>query len=404
MRWCLLIVVFLSIIPVTHAITSNPDVDVIMQSQSPDPVEPGQIVIVKFKIENSGDETKDPATVTILPKYPFEIYGDTTTKNIGVLRAGSTGTSSQIVEFKLKVDENAVEEETEIELILSYGTTSKAYINDDFMIDIETHDAVLSVTSIDVKPERIAPGETSKVDLSIKNYADSLLKDIKFKLDFTNVPLAPYKSSVERRIAQLQGGFQDTLSFNIIAEPDATAGLYKVPMNISYNDEKGNSKEINDILTLSIGAKPKIKAYIKKRDVYKANSAGTITIEVANAGTTDIKLLEMQILDNDKFDLISSSNYFYIGDVDADDTESEEIQIFTKKGFKNATIPVLLKYVDANNLPYQQQFDLTMPFYSTSQLKKFGIVQSSNSWIFLIIIATGIGGYVWYRKKKKKEQ
>jgi hypothetical protein len=388
------------------AVPTRPVIVVSLQSQSPDPVEPGQIVTLKFKIENTGAEAKQESFVKVLPKSPFTIYNDVNTKSIGKLRASATGADAEIVEFKFKVDEDAVEGENEIELEVHIGDSINSFTDDQIMVDIQTHDAVLDITSIKLEPNTIAPGQSAEMKITVKNLADSLLKDIKFDFDFaqSTLPLAPFESSSQRRIAQLETNRQLPLSFKIIADPAATSGLYKIPLNITYNDEKGNNYLIEDVVAILIGEEPDIKVYLKKTDVYQKKSPGAITIEIANTGTNDIKFLEMTLLESEDYELISASNYVYIGDIDSDDTETEEFDIFVNK-VDAVNIPVEIKYSDANNKETVKIYDLQMPTYSTSKLKKFGVIGSSNAGLYVLIIILGIGGYYYYTryyKKKKK--
>ena len=385
---------------------SSPQIKTTLIDQSPDPVEPGQIVTVTFKINNEGEETKDDVIVKLLPKHPFTIYGDSLEKNIGKLLAGTSEKPSSIeVEFKLKVHEDAAEEETEIELKVIVGEGAKSYMDNEFLIDIQTHDAILDVTSIKVNPEKVPPGGTADVSVMVKNLADSLLKDVKFKLNFADddLPLAPYQSSSERRISNLKSGFQDSLNFKLIASPEASAGLYKIPMNVTYNDEKGKSYSFNDILAISIGDAPKLRPFIRRSSVLKANDYGALTLGIANAGATDIKFLEVFLLPSDDYQLISTSDYFYIGDVDSDDTESQEVDIFINRKADMLHFPVRLKYFDANNKNFEQTFDLEMNLYSSSQLKKFGVIDSSNTgFIIFILLLVGIGYYLYRKGYLKK--
>ncbi len=380
---------------------------VTLLSQSPDPVEPGQIVTLKFKVENLGRESAVDNLVKIIPKFPFTLYGDSAEKNIGKLRAGQTGADAAIVEFKLKVDEKAVEGDTEIELMVQVDQdTWKSYTNNEFLVNIQTQDAVLDITSITFEPEQIAPGDTTQVTFLIKNLADSLLKDVHFKLNFDDdeLPLAPYHSSSERIIPQLQSDYQKSLTFNLIADPDASPGLYKLPLTITYNDEKGKSYSLSDILAVIIGGKPKINAYIKKSSVLQPNQEGTLTLEIANVGPIGIKFLEVFLLPSDDYQLITPSDYFYIGDVDSDDTESEEISLFINKNVETLHFPIQLKYYDANNQPYQQNFALEMNLYSSSQLKKFGVLKTSYTWLYLLIVIFAVVGYFFYRHYHKKKK
>lgn len=382
---------------------NSPQITATLQSQSPDPVEPGEILTVKFKIENGAKQTSDDVIVRILPKFPFELYGDAAERNLGKMKAVSTGADAHVVEYKLKVDEDAAEGEVEIELEIEVGDIKIGYIEDELLIDVETRDAVLEITSITTDPEQISPGETADLRVTVKNLADSLLRDIKFTLDFKDdtFPLAPYQSTSQRKIQQLQTGNQLPLNFQVIADPAATSGLYKIPLNISYNDEKGNEYTMADVIAVLIGDEPDVQAYIKKSTVLQADSPGKVTIEIANAGTNDVKFLELTLLPSKDFDLITTSNYVYIGDVDSDDTESEEFNIFVHRRVKELSLPVELKYTDANNKESVETFDLKLQLYSSRTLKKFGVIESSSAGVYFFLLIVIVGGVYLYRLRKK---
>lgn len=401
MKKLIFLMIVISLLAV-GVLADSADITVTLVSQDPDPVEPGEIVTVKFKIENGGEESNEETTVKISPVFPFSIYGDVTEKNIGKLRASATGGDAEIVEFKLKVDDAAVEKETEIELEVLTGTSGVRYADDEFLIDIETRDAILDITSIKYEPEQVPPGKSADIKISVKNLADSLLKDITFDLDLSSddLPLAPYQSSSQRQIDVLNSNYQLPLSFKVIADPSASPGLYKVPLNITYYDEQGNDYFIEEILAVSVGEKPNLKSYIKKSTVLQSEMPGKVTLEVANAGTTDVKFLEITILPSEDFELVSTSNYFYIGDVDSDDTESEELDVYIIADDKESLIfPVELKYFDANNQVYTELVKLELDLYSTWQLKKFGVIERNTSWIWFLVIILIVVGYFIYRKQ-----
>lgn len=402
----LTLLLFSSLSLAATSYASSPQVKVTLMSQDPDPVEPGQVVKVKFKIENEGAQSSQEAIVKVFPSYPFSLYSGEAEINIGKLRASSTGADAEIVEYQLKVDDGAVEDDAELELQVLIGAGGVSYTNNEFMIDIQTHDAVLAIVDITSEPSPLAPGSTGKVTIMIKNTADSLLKDIKFKLEMggSSIPIAPYQSSSERLIAQLNSNFQQTLTFTVIAEPDAASGLYKVPLNISYNDEKGTSYTQTDVLAVTIGEAPKVRAYLKKSTVQQAGKGGKVTLEIANAGNSDLKFVELTLLPSEDYQLITTSNYFYLGDIDSDDTESEEILVYVNDGMEDKDelkIPLQLKYTDANNKPFQQDFVLVLPLYSSSELKKYGLVEKNNSWIYVVAAALVVLLFFSYRSYRK---
>ncbi len=376
---------------------------VTLMSQTPDPVEPGEIVTLKFKVENNGTETKRDAIVTLMPQYPFSLYGDVAEKNIGKLQAGARGSDAIIVEYRLKVDEQATEEDTEIELKVQFGDAAISYTDSQFKVDIQTQDAVLDISSITFEPEQIKPGEITEVTFVIKNLADSTLKNIKFKLNLsTSVPFAPYKSTSEKIIPQLVSDYQKTITFPLIADPKAAAGLYKVPIEIKYNDEKGNAYASQEILAISLGDVPKVRPFIKKTSVLQAGENGKLTLEIANPGTADIRYLELFLIPTEEYTLLTPSDYFYIGNIDADDTESEELEIYITPEIKQLHFPVKLKYFDANGKAFQQQFDLTMNLYSAAELQKFGKQPANYTWVYVLLFLVVVVGFFVYKRYKPK--
>lgn len=384
----------------------SPNIEVTLLSQEPDPVEPGETVMVKFKIENQGSQGAQDTIVKLSLKYPFTIYGDNAEKNLGKLKAVSTGADAAVVEFKLKIDEQAVEGDAPLDLLVQMGDGAVSYTNDEFLIHIQTRKSLLAITSITTDPSPVSPGETAKVNIVVKNTADSLFRSINFKLDLSGstIPLAPYQSTSERIIPLLSPNYQQTLTFNLIATPDAVSGLYKVPVNITYYDEKGTKYTINDILAIIIGEKPNLNIYLKKSTAMKAKSSGKITVEIANAGNTDLKYAQLLLNPSDDYQLVTTRNYFYLGNINSDDTQSEEIDVFlTPKNAGVVHIPGTLKYVDATNKEYQQPFDLELKTYSSSELRKFGLVQSSSSWIYALLMVIIVGGFFGYRYWKKKK-
>ena len=406
-RIILVIVLFAIITTSVYAINtpSSSRVNVTLMSQTPDPVEPGQIVTIKFKVQNEGKETTNDAIVRVIPKTPFSIYNDAAEKNIGKLRASTTGADAVIVEFKLKVDENAVEQETELELEVQIGDGSISYSDNEFLIDVQTTDAVLNIKSIVFEPTQIKPGETGRISLTVRNLADSLLKDIKIKLDFTGatLPLAPYQSSSEKILPQLESNYQDTLLYDIIAMPDATPGLHKVPLNITYYDENGKLYHIDDIVAVQIGDQPKIRAFLRKTSSLEAGSNAKVTLSLANAGPSTLKFVEITLLPSESYELLGSSRYFYIGDVDTDDTESEELELYIQPDQDVLTLPIKIEFLDANNRPFMQEFTLELPLFETSELKKYGVIKSSSiGLIIFLLILGGVGFYLYHRYRKKK--
>ena len=77
--------------------------------------------------------------------------------------------------------------------------------------------------------------------------ADSLLKDIKVNLGvliktitsttltISEIPFTPIGSTNEKTIKQIDSHEVKNVSFNLIADPDASSAVYKLPITIEIN-------------------------------------------------------------------------------------------------------------------------------------------------------------------------
>jgi hypothetical protein len=268
--------------------TSGPDIKVTLISQDPDPVKQGEILEVRFKIENNGTQTNKNLFIEILPEYPFSLYSANKRK-IGQLRSLQTGADAVIVDFKLKVDEKAVEGDNEIKIKVYYEDGDVIGIKeDDFKVDVEKYDL------------------------------------------------------------------------------------------------------------------PEIRAYVRESDLLKSGKTGKVVIEIANSDIGDAKFVQLTLNSSDQYQILSRSNYVYLGDVDSDDTESEEFEIYVFPSIEDAIfLPVTIQYQDINEQRYEEHFVLKLEIYTSSELKKFGLEKRSYILPVVIILILLLSAYIYWRQVKK---
>jgi len=405
-----LLIIFSLLCINTTAYTAAPKIKVTLLNQDPDPVEPGQVVEVRFKVENVRGATTEDLEIQAIPQYPLSLYGDTAVKNLGMMRGVQRGSDAVIVDYKFKVDEKASEGETEIEIKYSqYGEDAWVVYNDDeFMIDVQTHDAILSIIDVGLTKDEVSPGDSTVVSLKIKNNADSLLKDIKVNLDIDSddLPFAPLGMTSEKSFYQLDADEIIEMDFTLGVLASAGSQLYKIPLNITYTDEQGTMYSRDDVIGVKVGSEPEIIAYIEETDILNSGMRGKFTVELANSGVTDIKFVKLEIGKSDKYELLSN-NLIYLGDIDSDDTETEEFEVYVEDtDDDNIIVPISIEYKDANNRPYTKSFELPIKLYTGKEIKQMGLKPASSWPIFFVIILFVVGFFVyrkWVKKIKKKK-
>jgi hypothetical protein len=313
-----------------------------------------------------------------------------------------------IILYKVRVDENAVEGTNEIKL--KYKTSKTGWIElDPFDINIQTSDATLSVEDITIYPEVAVPGETFKVSLKIRNLADSFLKDITVKLDLSSatLPFAPIQSVTEKRIRQLGSDSAVDISYDLIAEPDADAGVYKIPITMSFSDNLGNSYNKSDLLGLVIGTAPQISYYIDSTTIKTPGNKGEVSIKFVNRGLGDVKFLNAVLKESDYYKILSPEEV-YVGNIDSDDYETADFDLYVNKVAPNElSLPIQIMYMDSNNKEYTKDDEVILRMYGQVDAAKYGIEQKDNKLgiiISIAVVVVGVAAYIMIRRRKKKKQ
>ena len=187
--------------------------------------------------------------------------------------------------------------------------------------------------------------------------------------------------------------------FKLRVDPRAVDGEQELLINIYTGTAK---IEYKDLFFIDIeNEQVKLRPYIASSDIVVGGNKGSITLDIANSGGYNVNSLELELLPSDNYRLLSTSNYVYIGDVDADDVESEDFDIYVNRDLEQVKIPIRLTY-EADDTIYTDEHTLTLDLLSTSEAKQLGLVQSNTGMWITIVIVLVIVGYIVYRKRFRK--
>jgi len=386
----------------------SPKVQVTLIRQEPDPVEPGQQIEVTFKFDNNGS-TAYGIVAEIIPEYPFSLLpGENSVKNVGILSSSQGGERSVIIKYKLKVDSQASDGTHELGMRFKSDNYDSWIKLDDFKISVRTQDPVVSLEKFSTSPETTAPGKKLILRMDLKNYATSLIKNIKVSLNLgtgtSAMPFAPVSSTDEKIYPLLQPQEILPLEFNLLVDPDAVSKVYKVPVTIKYSDNlnKNYSKTLN--IAIVVGDEPDTSVYIEDTDIYSAGKNGDVAVKIVNKGVTELKFLNVNLNKADGYKVLSPTNV-YIGNVDSDDYETVDFKIAVDAETKGKiALPLTLEYKDTNNRDYKKNVNLELPLYTSSEAKKLGLVKNGSSMTIVIVIAAIVALFVAYRLWRRRSK
>lgn len=263
--------------------------------------------------------------------------------------------------------------------------------------------SALLINSVSMEPEKIAPGEKSTVIISLKNNGENDLTDVSTSLDLANLPLAPYGSGSEVTISELNSDKTKDAEFKIIAFSDAKSGIFKIPVKIEYKeDDIVKTKQL--VISIMINSEPIIEVNYDDGLLLKGKN-NKVSIKVINKGLGDIKFLELEAGSSTAYSIISQ-NKVYIGDVDSNDFQTAEFNVFfNQNSLKNINFPVTVKYKDITNKEYQKSYDIQLKVYTKEQAQTLGLISKDNtSYIVIIVIVLIIVFFIYRVIRKRRRQ
>ena len=386
----------------TQYFGKSPSIIVTLTKQEPDPVEPSKIVEASFKIDNNGT-TAYNLVFELLPEYPFSLLsGESQSKNIGTLGTSQNGRQSVILRYKLRVAQDAPDGSHEIKL--RYKADEFEWIMlEGFKIKVQSHDAILAIERVDTAPSVTAPGDKTKLRVELKNYATSLLKDIKVSLNLDNsetAPFAPVGSANEKVFSELEPQASLLVEFELLVDSYAASKAYKVPLSLAYSDILNKNYSKNNVVTIVVGDKPDLGVTLERTDVYTSESTGNVVLRLVNKGAVDIKFLNVKVLQNENVKVIGADEV-YVGKLDSDDFSTSEFKLYVK-GKDIVNIPVDVAYKDANNNDYKEMREVQLKLYSSNDANNLGVKKNNSfGWIVIGIAVIGAAYYYYYKKRKK---
>ena len=201
--------------------------------------------------------------------------------------------------------------------------------------------SALTITSVSTNPDTIAPGETSQIIITLKNNADIDIEDVSVNLDLTNVPFAPFESGSDFFTNEILESKTKQASFNLIALNDAKSGIYKIPVKISYTEDNV-IKTQSSLISLMINSQPIIEVSVDDGLLLKGKE-NKVTFKIVNKGLADAKFLEIETKGSTSYNILSAEK-IYVGDVDSDDFQTVDFQMFfSQNSLSKLDIPIIVK-------------------------------------------------------------
>lgn len=380
--------------------TNSYRIEVSMLNQDPDPVEPGDLVEARFRIENSGTKGIDNLKFELIPKFPFTIYSGEAIKDMGSIDSYQISEDSYVVKYTLKVSEDAVSGENKISA--RYIIDNEMSVDlDYFTININEYSPIVELVSATTTPEEAIPGENVQLKLKVKSLTFAEIRDVKLSLDIkdtttTTYYFAPLGSSNEQVIESVKPNQEKEVIFNLVSSPDTPIDVEKIPVTMTYYDADGTEYSKEYIIGIKMYEKPSYSLALEDKSVYKELQKGTVTFSIANTGKTNLNYLSVELIDQPLYYTTLSNKKTYIGNLESDDFDTAEYEIYSEDSEANKLpLKVKLIYKDDYGKLFEEIHEIDVELYNKNKAMKYGLETPAGTGVIINIMILIIVTVFW---------
>ncbi len=328
----LIILSFSILLNISYA-ASN--LQIVVDEITPLPVEPGEDMTIKVRLENIGDETANDVEVERIYDFPFRLEYELQEK----IKVGNLDIdNSKELTFYITVSPKAKSGVYPLTFNIKEGITTKTQ---DILINVVGNpDIIFDVDSIQ---KDIIPGESFKTSIKLTNIGTGNARNIKINSDYDNFA---FKDSSLIYIDDLRSEETKNLSFDMIVDSSIKAGLYQIPITIEMIGENGQQYISNQKININVidsaqVALKEIKIKPAGQIVGKPISV-EIRTENIGVGSADNVYIELKFEDGTS---ITGTKKAYIGHLDIND-ESPAFFTLNSKVVGKYPAKILIHYTD----------------------------------------------------------
>lgn len=360
----------------------------------PVPLQAGEYADIWIRVTNTGDAEARNPRFEVKDNFPFT---PTDKSEFEVARGGLGTGEHRDIRVQVKVSENAVFGNNTLKIDKTSGNRD-VWIEEQIPLEVRTDDRSLFVSELDFE-ERVEPGSSAEMSLTLENLAESRFRNIDVSLDTSELPIATRETS-RQRISSVGSDSSEEVNFMIDVDDDADNELHDLPITIDYQDQAGNELTMMETTGVNIGGFPNIDVAVEESDI-RTEGRGEVTFRILNRGEGQARFAEIQLEDSEQYEILSEDS-IYLGSMIADDYQTAEFDIYVEDGESPLELPVTVDYRDGDG-DQVSSFDVERTLYSSNELRQYGLSQSSNPWIIVLVVLGLVGvGVVYWRKKRDK--
>ncbi len=381
-RICLVVALFYVLMMTNYACAATPSLSLVLTSQTPYPVEPGQVVDIEVALQNTGYSDAERIMLEISPESPFSLLpGQERVKSFSKIGSQGQVTAS----YKLYVDKNAVSDAYELKF---YQYSEGSNVKKVFTVNIQVQGKPkIVLENLNTQPERVEPGKNVKIIAKIKNEGTGFASHIDMRLLSNTSYILPVLSGGVNYINELKPGETKEAVFEMTIDNSAGYQTYPGMLILTYEDDSGSLQTTSFSFGIPVRGTPIIEILSAKVE----NS--DLKVDIENIGTATAKALRIEFIQDGKMRDSSVTN-------ELKPTKHKTIRF---NGFKYGNALINISYLDESNQFFSKEIPISVKPSIYSEKKGEGSDSTSFMVPVLVLILVIESYYVWRIRKRVKK-
>lgn len=352
----LMITIFLTDPASAVVVSGSTHLGVEVSEINPNPARPGEDMLIKINIQNSGDEPAENVIVGIEEINPFifkhstsELYGSGTNTERNFQIEQMRQRSKVELNFYFMVDPEAESGIYQLEFTIKdkSGTSFSRRIpirvegNPDLVL---RGTEILPVNEDNSSLGAIVPGQEFYVKTSVKNAGNGDAKNVRVMLNLNNSsPLIPLEDNV-RFFENLSAGSSENLSFKLLLGSNADVQPYRILLRITASNNT-DSFQIDKVQEIGINVLNRAQIDISSLkfdpEIPVKGQQVSLTLRLENVGNGEAHSVKARL---EGLEGSGSTNAF-LGRLDKDD-DAPAVFTFTPEKTGDQDVTLLVEYED----------------------------------------------------------
>ncbi|CAG0999912.1 hypothetical protein METP2_03184 [Methanosarcinales archaeon] len=360
----------------------NAELGIVLDSLSPQPVEPGQDFVLSVTLSNENSDASD-VMLTLLPDSYIILKNehDRVTTIGNIIKYGAFTKT-----YQLHANSNAVSGSYEIDLSTRWLNNGQLRISNKTINVIVRGTPQLAISNITITPELISPLDTFDIAFVVSNEGAGISHDVIVSTVTEGLPFVTAGTDT-KVIKTLDRGEQIQLGFRIMVKDKADISSYSIPVKMEYKDENGKNISSQSTVGVKVLGRAKLSVANIKTEPQNPSQGEhfTVTMRIENSGTGDAK----------------SSKITFTTPLEGNKTA------FLGKIKPNDDAPAIFTFIasESGNIPYSAsvEFEDDLGIHTrTWELNQYVSGKEGNSLMAPVSIVAVVVAAIFYRFRWKK--